>query len=74
MKLDDYLKSAPRGEAARIARAANVSQTRLSDFRFGRRIPSIEIASRISLETKKQVSPQELRPECDWEKIRRALK
>ena len=74
MTLDEYLKQAPRGEAARIARELRLPPVRLTDFRLGRRVPGIEASAAISLATNRLVSPQELRPMCDWAKIRRALR
>lgn len=74
MTLDEYLKKAPRGEAARIARELRLPPIRLTDFRIGRRVPGIEVAAAISLATNCLVTPQELRPACDWTKIRRALR
>ncbi len=74
MKLQEFLDTAPRGEAARLARALGCSEARISEYKRGRRIPRPDRAAEISRLTLGRVSLSELCPSCDWATVRAALR
>lgn len=74
MKLQEFLDAAPRGEAARLARALGCSEARISEYKRGSRIPRPDRAAEISRLTLGRVSLAELCPGYDWATVRAALR
>ena len=60
MLLDDYLKKSPRGEAARLARALGCGESRIVEYRRGRRTPRLSRALEIEKLTGRQVRVADL--------------
>lgn len=74
MTLQEYLSIAPRGEAARLARALGCSESRITEYKRGRMSPRPDRAAEISRLTCGRVSIAELCPREDWKKVRAALR
>lgn len=74
MTLQEFLKSAPRGEAARLARALGCSEVRISEYKRGVRSPRPERAAEICRLTCGRVSIAELCPRENWKKVRTVLR
>lgn len=74
MNLQEYLAQAPRGEAARLARALGCSECRITEYKRGLRYPRAGRAAEISRLTCGRVSIAELCPREDWKKVRAALR
>lgn len=74
MTLDEYLKQAPRGEAARLARALGCAISRITEYRYGRKSPRPSRAAEISRLTCGRVSIAELCPREDWKGVKCALR
>lgn len=60
MRLDEYLRQKPRGEAARLARLAGITDASISRYAIGERIPPPEVAAAISAASGGQVTLCEL--------------
>lgn len=74
MNLQKYLSEAPRGEAARLARALGCSEARITEYKRGMRTPRPERAAEICRLTCGRVTIAELCPREDWNKVRAALR
>lgn len=73
MNLSDFLSQAAYGEGRRLAKEIGVLPVRISDFKSGRRKPSLEQAIKISRATRGLVSLAELRPDICWADLRRMM-
>lgn len=71
MNLSEFLSQAARGEGQRIAKEIGVLPVRISDFKSGRRKPTIEQAIALSKATRGLVSLSELRPDIRWADVPR---
>ncbi len=60
MNLKTYLEKHPRGEAARLARAIGCHETRITEYKNGKRSPGIERALLIERLTGRQVKAADL--------------
>lgn len=67
MELKDYTE--PRGAAARLARALNVSPVLISQWASGTRPVPEERAPHIEVETEFMVPVEELCPDTTWHRV-----
>lgn len=73
MNLSEFLSQAAYGEGRRLAKEIGVLPVRISDFKSGRRKPSIDQSIAIVKATRGLVTLSDLRPDIRWSEVRRAI-
>lgn len=69
MDLRTYLDQSERGEAARLARAVDVSPVMLSLYASGKKKPGPSTAASLERETRGQVACEDTRPDLSWLRV-----